>query len=87
MLDDTISDMISHGTFSLLLMFAFGLIVFSLGKALFHLLRDGGSSGKSLRALTWRISLSVGLILVLIVGERMGVIAPRGVTPEAVNAD
>jgi hypothetical protein len=53
------------------------LIVASLGSALFQLAR-GGDSQKLLRALTWRVGLSVGLFLTLLVLWRMGVIRPHG---------
>ena len=69
--------MIPHGVLKPLLIIAFATIVFSLGKALYHLMHDGASSSKPLQALTWRIYLSVGLIVVLIVGEWLGFIAPR----------
>ncbi len=53
-------------------------IVGSLGSALFELSRGQGDSQKMLRALTWRISLSVGLFLLLLVAGRMGFIRPHG---------
>jgi len=53
------------------------LIVASLGSALFQLAR-GGDSARLLRALTWRVGLSVGLFLTLLVLWRMGVIRPHG---------
>ena len=53
------------------------LIVASLGSALFQLAR-GGDSQKLVRALTWRVGLSVGLFLTLLVLWRMGVIRPHG---------
>ncbi len=53
------------------------LIVASLGSALFQLAR-GGDSRKLLHALTWRVGLSVGLFLTLLVLWRMGVIRPHG---------
>ena len=53
-------------------------IVWSLGSALFQLSRGKGDSHKMLRALTWRISLSVGLFLILLVAWRMGLIRPHG---------
>jgi hypothetical protein len=53
------------------------LIVASLGSALFQLAR-GGDSQKLVRALTWRVGLSVGLFLTLLLLWRMGVIRPHG---------
>ena len=53
-------------------------IIFSLGSALFQLSRGKGDSQKMLRALTWRIALSVALFLVLLIAWRMGYIRPHG---------
>ena len=52
-------------------------IVGFLGSALFQLSRQQGDSDKMLRALTWRIGLSVGLFVTLLVLWRMGVIHPH----------
>jgi len=52
-------------------------IIFSLGSALFQLSRGKGDSKKMLRALTWRIALSVALFLVLLIAGRMGYIHPH----------
>ncbi|MFO7325270.1 MAG: DUF2909 domain-containing protein [Pseudomonadota bacterium] len=52
-------------------------IVAFLGSALMHLARREGDSQKMLRALTWRIALSVGLFLTLIILWRLGLIQPH----------
>jgi hypothetical protein len=52
-------------------------IVGTLGSALFQLAR-GGDSQKLLRSLTWRVGLSVGLFLVLLIAWRAGLIRPHG---------
>lgn len=62
----------------LLIIAALVAIIASLGSALFQLARGKGDSQKMLRALTWRISLSVGLFIVLLVAWRMGLIRPHG---------
>ena len=59
-------------------------VVFNLGLALYHLATDrGGSdrekSGKVLKALTWRVSLSVGLVLLILIAWRFGLIHPHAV--------
>jgi Protein of unknown function (DUF2909) len=51
-------------------------IVASLGSALFHLTRGG--SEKLVRALTWRIALSVALFVLLMVAWYAGLITPHG---------
>jgi hypothetical protein len=52
-------------------------IVAFMGSALFQLGSKQGDSRKMLRALTWRIGLSVGLFLVLLVLWQMGLIRPH----------
>ena len=56
-------------------------IVVSLGSALYQLARGSGDSRKMLRALTWRISLSVALFILLLVAFAMGLIQPHSLTP------
>jgi len=54
-------------------------ILWSLGTALYHLSKGrSDSSDKMLRALTWRITLSLGLFILLLVAARQGWIAPHG---------
>ena len=61
------------------------LIVFSLGKALFHLSSSRGAaddaekSAKLLRALTWRVGLSVALFLFILFAYWQGWIHPHAV--------
>lgn len=50
------------------------MIVFSLFSALFYLGKDKGSGQRTVRALTVRISLSVLLFVLLIVGYHFGLI-------------
>lgn len=56
-------------------------IVFSLGSALWQLGRGTGDSSKLLRALTWRITLSVLLFTLLFLAYWMGLIGPHEVPP------
>jgi len=62
--------------FVILMMIA---IVVSLGSALFHLSRGTGDSKKMLRALTWRISLSVLLFVLLMLAYSRGLLTPHQV--------
>ena len=55
------------------------VILASLFSALVFLLRDRGGSGRTVRALTWRIGLSIALFVLLIVASLMGWIQPHGV--------
>jgi hypothetical protein len=53
-------------------------IIASLASAAFQLASGKGDSGKMLKALTWRIGLSVGLFLLLIVAWKTGIVKPHG---------
>ena len=52
-------------------------IVGSLGSALVYLFKDTNDSKRTVRALTWRVSLSVALFILLLVGYWLGLIQPR----------
>ncbi len=54
------------------------VIVWNLGAGLYYLLTDRGQSNRTVNALTWRIVLSVGLILLVILGIYTGWIKPHG---------
>jgi len=53
------------------------IIVGSLASALYFLVKDKGQSDRTLKALTVRISLSVGLFLLLMAGFYFGIIPPH----------
>lgn len=53
-------------------------IVVSLGSALYHLSSGRGDSQKMVRALTWRIALSVALFILLMLAWYAGLITPHG---------
>jgi len=55
------------------------LIVWNLGAGLYYMLVDKGQTKRTVNALTKRIALSVGLILLLILSIYMGWIEPHGV--------
>jgi hypothetical protein len=64
-------------SFKYLIILMLVLIVGSLGKALYHLsARTPADSRKMVKALTWRISLSVGLFVLLMVAYYEGWITP-----------
>jgi hypothetical protein len=58
-----------------LLLFVF--IFFSLGSALFYLVRDKKSSTRAVKALTWRIILSIIVFILLMIAFAMGWIKPH----------
>jgi Protein of unknown function (DUF2909) len=58
------------------------LILISLGKALYHLTSSKPEDGaKMVKALAWRIGLSVALFVLLIVAYYNGWIDPQRVVP------
>jgi Protein of unknown function (DUF2909) len=58
------------------------LILFSLGKALFYLTSAKPEDGpKMVKALAWRIGLSVALFVLLIVAYYSGWTAPQHIVP------
>ena len=65
----------------IVIILAFLGIVASLASGLTFLVKDRGDSSRMLRALTWRIGLSVGLFAFLMLLIFTGVITPHGVTP------
>ena len=56
-------------------------ILASMGSAMFYLVSDKGESGRTLKALTWRIGLSVALFASLFIAYALGLIQPHGVIP------
>jgi Protein of unknown function (DUF2909) len=54
-----------------------GLIVTSLGKALFHMSSSPEDSAKMVQALTFRIGLSVALFIVLFIAWYAGILTPH----------
>lgn len=52
-------------------------ILASLGSGLLFMLRDDAGSNRAIKALTWRISLSVAVFILLLLGAWMGWIEPN----------
>ena len=57
----------------------FIVIVYNLGAGLIYMMSDKGSTDRTVKALTWRIGLSVLLILLIIAGIATGIIKPHGI--------
>ena len=53
-------------------------IIASMASAAFQLAGGKGDSGKMLKALTWRIGMSVALFVVLLLAWKAGIIKPHG---------
>jgi succinate dehydrogenase/fumarate reductase cytochrome b subunit len=55
------------------------LILYNLGAGLYYMMVDKGKSDRTVKSLSWRIGLSVGLILLVVLGIYTGVIKPHGI--------
>ena len=55
------------------------LILYNLGAGLYYLLVDTGTTKRTVNALTRRIALSVGLVVLVCIGIMTGVIEPHGI--------
>ena len=56
-------------------------IVYSLASSFYFLVHDKGEGDRTVRRLTWRVGLSLGLVLLLFAGFKLGFIEPRGANP------
>ena len=56
-----------------------GLILYNLGAGLWYMLVDDSNSKRTVNALTKRIALSIGLILLVMIGMYTGVLEMHGV--------
>jgi hypothetical protein len=61
----------------IIIVIAFIGILISLGSALVYLVRDRGSTNRTVNALTVRVGLSVALFLFILFSHWMGWIEPR----------
>ncbi|OHC70003.1 MAG: hypothetical protein A3H93_17165 [Rhodocyclales bacterium RIFCSPLOWO2_02_FULL_63_24] len=67
--------------FKFVMVLALLAIVVSLGVALWRLITDRGESERTVRALTFRIGLSIALFVLLVLGMLTGVVVPHGIVP------
>jgi hypothetical protein len=58
------------------------LILLSLGFGLFFLIHDQGPRRRTVKALTFRIGLSLALFVLLFLAYAAGLIRPHGLRPE-----
>lgn len=54
------------------------LILYHLGAGLYYMLVDKGATTRTVNSLSWRIGLSVLLIVLVIIGIVTGAIQPHG---------
>jgi succinate dehydrogenase/fumarate reductase cytochrome b subunit len=55
------------------------VIVYNLGAGLYYMMVDKGENDRMVRSLTWRIGLSVVLILIIAIGIWTGWIQPHNI--------
>jgi hypothetical protein len=55
------------------------VILWNLGAGLYYMMVDKGTTDRTVRSLTWRIGLSIALILLVMLGIYAGVIKPHGI--------
>ncbi|HED17490.1 MAG TPA: twin transmembrane helix small protein [Gammaproteobacteria bacterium] len=67
--------------FKLLVMLFLASVLFSLGSGLYYMMKDKGKGDRAVKALTWRISISIFLFVLLLIGAQFGLVEPHGVTP------
>lgn len=60
----------------------FLVILYNLGAGLYYMMTDKGTTNRTVNALTRRIAISVGLILLLAFAAWMGWIEPHGIRVE-----
>ena len=65
--------------FKLILVILLLFVVGSLFTALYFLVKDPSRSKRVVRSLTWRIGLSLFILLLLFIGIQVGLITPHGV--------
>jgi len=57
-------------------------VLVSLTSGMFFLVHDKGESDRTVKSLTIRITLSIALFLMLVIGYFTGLIQPHGISPE-----
>ena len=56
-------------------------IIASLGSGLYHMVAAKGDPARMARSLTWRVSLSAALFILIIIFWQLGLIQPHGLLP------
>ncbi len=56
-------------------------ILYTLASSFYFLVKDQGEGDRTVRRLSWRVGLSLGLVLALWAGFHFGIIEPQGVNP------
>lgn len=65
----------------LLIIGVFATILYTLASSFYFLAKDQGDGNRTVQRLSWRVGLSMGLVLALWLAFQAGIIEPRGVNP------
>ena len=65
--------------FKILVVILLLFIMSALFSGMYYMMKDKGKSDRAVKALTWRIGMSVALFAMLMVGAATGLIEPHGV--------
>ncbi|RFF28653.1 MULTISPECIES: twin transmembrane helix small protein [unclassified Wenzhouxiangella] len=65
----------------ILIISAFLVILYTLASSFYFLVRDSGEGDRTVKRLSWRVGLSLGLVILLWIGFQLGWIEPQGVNP------
>ena len=65
--------------FKIIIIAALLFIIYSLGVAFAAFIKKDADSDKMLKALTFRIGLSIVLIIIMMVGAQFGLISPHSI--------
>jgi len=65
--------------FKILVVLLLLVILSTLFSGMYYMMKDKGKSDRVVKALTWRIGLSVVLFALLMIGAATGLIQPHGV--------
>lgn len=57
----------------------FIFILWNLGAGLYYMMVDKGRTNRTVKSLTWRIGLSVALIVLVVIAIAAGLIEPHGI--------
>lgn len=64
----------------IILLISFLLIIISLGSGLYHLVKHKEGSEKTAKALTYRISISLVLFILIMIAFATGLVSPSGLS-------
>ena len=56
-------------------------ILYTLASSFYFMIKDDGDGERTVRRLSWRVGLSIGLVAALWLGFQFGIIEPQGVNP------